>query len=103
MINVESQDEIGELASSFNEMTENLHNSTTSIDNLNKEIIERKKVENAVKESEKKYKELVENINDIVFQLSPTGFIQYVSPIVEKLYGRCSQRSLDKKIKEFLR
>ena len=45
MLNVESQDEIGDLASSFNEMTENLRKTTTSIDNLNREITERKKAQ----------------------------------------------------------
>jgi signal transduction histidine kinase len=45
MLNVESQDEIGDLASSFNEMTTNLRKTTTSIDNLNHEIAERKKAE----------------------------------------------------------
>lgn len=45
MLKVESQDEIGDLASSFNEMTGNLQKTTTSIDNLNREIAERKKAE----------------------------------------------------------
>jgi light-regulated signal transduction histidine kinase (bacteriophytochrome) len=45
MLNIESQDEIGDLASSFNEMTENLQKTTTSIDNLNREITEREKAE----------------------------------------------------------
>ncbi|MCJ7776821.1 MAG: HAMP domain-containing protein, partial [Sedimentisphaerales bacterium] len=44
-VNIQSGDEIGHLASSFNEMTENLRKSTTSIDNLNREIAERKQVE----------------------------------------------------------
>ncbi|MFH2137347.1 MAG: ATP-binding protein [Candidatus Omnitrophota bacterium] len=38
-------DEIGELAKSFNSMTEYLRTTTTSLDNLHQEIAERKKVE----------------------------------------------------------
>lgn len=30
---------------------------------------------------------ILENIHDVVFQLSPLGFIQYVSPKVEEFYG----------------
>jgi signal transduction histidine kinase len=44
-IKLESKDEFCYLANSFNKMTENLETTTTSIDSLNKEIAERKKVE----------------------------------------------------------
>jgi len=52
-----------------------------------RDISERKKAEEALKESEEKYKTVIENIRDVVFQLSPLGYIKYVSPIVEELYG----------------
>lgn len=42
---IDSKDEIGRLAASFNEMLKNLKRSTTSIQNLNREIVEREKVE----------------------------------------------------------
>jgi len=44
-IEVESSDEIGQLAVSFNQMVEDLKKTTTSIDNLNREVMERKKAE----------------------------------------------------------
>jgi len=44
-VKVDSRDEFALLAESFNEMVENLKKSTTSIENLNKEISERKKAE----------------------------------------------------------
>ncbi len=44
-IEVSSRDEIGNLGIAFNRMVGNLKKTTTSIDNLNKEITERKKVE----------------------------------------------------------
>ena len=44
-VEISSHDEFGLLAASFNEMAENLKKSTTSIENLNKEITERKKAE----------------------------------------------------------
>jgi len=64
MLKIESQDEIGDLASSFNEMSSNLLRTTTSIDNLNREIAQRKQAEQRqaqlLKELEKVNQELKE-------------------------------------------
>jgi len=56
-LNIESQDEIGELAKTFNQMVGDLSKTTTSIDNLNKEVAERK-------EKEKKLREVQEELID---------------------------------------
>ncbi len=66
-IAVESNDEIGQLASSFKKMTEDLKKTTTSILNLNKEIAERKKVEETLRKSENKYRTLLENLPQKIF------------------------------------
>ncbi len=50
---------------------------------LVKDISERKRAEDALRESEEKLKTILKSINDVIFQLSVTGFIQYVSPRVE--------------------
>lgn len=44
-VEITSRDELGDLARSFNRMTGDLQSTTTSIDNLNKEIAERRKAE----------------------------------------------------------
>ncbi|MCK5520372.1 MAG: PAS domain-containing protein, partial [Candidatus Marinimicrobia bacterium] len=44
-------DEIGVLANSFNQMSVNLKNNTTSIDNLNKEIISREQMQEKLKDT----------------------------------------------------
>ncbi len=41
----------------------------------------------ALKESAEKLKTIVENTHDVIFQLSPLGMIQYVSPKVKETYG----------------
>lgn len=54
-VGINSADEIGQLSRSFDEMTDKLKHSMTSVENLNKEIAERKKAESTM---EKKVKEL---------------------------------------------
>jgi methyl-accepting chemotaxis protein len=61
-IEVGSGKEIGELASAFNQMTNDLKRTTTSIDNLKKEVAERKKAEKKIK---KFYKDLKEKSRDL--------------------------------------
>lgn len=52
-LEITSHDELGKLGTSFNKMVEDLETTTTSIENLNKEITERKKMEAALLQTEK--------------------------------------------------
>jgi len=48
-LSTDAKDEVGQLSRAFDAMTANLKTSTTSIENLNKEIAERKKLEEELK------------------------------------------------------
>ncbi|MEW6670933.1 MAG: PAS domain S-box protein [Thermodesulfobacteriota bacterium] len=51
------------------------------------EIAERKQAQQALLENEEKFRELVENINDIIFEVDKNGTVTYVSPAVEQILG----------------
>jgi signal transduction histidine kinase len=59
-LEIKSNDEVGQLAVSFNKMAESLKNTTTSIGNLNREIAERKQVEKELSKHRDHLEELVD-------------------------------------------
>ena len=65
------------------------------------DITERKKIEDALKESEEKYKALTENTPDILFSANLNGIITYVSPQVNQ-YGYLEGDLVGHQIFEFI-
>ncbi len=64
------------------------------------DITERKQAEETLKKSEEKLKTILENTRDMIFQLSPLGIIQYVSPKVEGIYGYKPEDLIGKHLKK---
>jgi len=54
---------------------------------LRAEVAERLKAESALRDSEEKYRRLVEDMNEVVYALDGEGYVTYVSPSIETLLG----------------
>lgn len=52
-----------------------------------------------LQKSEETLKTVLENINDVVFQVSPIGIIEYISPKVQELYGYKPEELIGKHLK----
>ena len=72
----------------FDKMAEDLKKTTTSIDELNKEISECKRAEEALKESEERYRSMMEAMHDPVYICSPDYRVTYMNPAAIKRTGR---------------
>src|SRR5215211_6963667 len=52
-----------------------------------RDVTERKKLENAIKESEERFRSLVQYTSDIITILEADGTVRYISPAVERVTG----------------
>jgi PAS domain S-box-containing protein len=66
-----------------------------------RDITERKRTEDALVESEQKYRALTENTGDILFSIDMAGFFTYISPQVNK-YGFLEDELIGRSIRDFI-
>ena len=59
-------------------------------------------LQKAIRENQEKYQELVENINDVIFQVDKKGKILYISPIIFRLTGYHPKEIIGRNFKEFI-
>jgi PAS domain S-box-containing protein len=60
------------------------------------------KTEKALQESEEKYRGLIEDINDAVYEIDEKGSIRYISPIVEAISGYHPSELIGRTFTEFV-
>jgi PAS domain S-box-containing protein len=94
------KDEIGEISNSFNLMTQNLKTVTASKADLEKEIAERKQVEQMLAKSEERWSTTVSSIGDSVIATDLSGAVTFMNAVAEKLTGWTMSEALGKPLKE---
>jgi PAS domain S-box-containing protein len=91
----QSKDEVGTLATYFNTFMERLE---TYSESLKSEIADRKKAEEAIRKSEAKYRELVENANSIILRMTPQGKITFFNEFAQRFFGYSEAEILGKRV-----
>lgn len=69
---------------------------------LEQELVARRLIEQELRESEQKYRHLIENSHDIIYTLNPEGIITFVSPSCTTLLGYPEKKMLGKSFQEFV-
>jgi PAS domain S-box-containing protein len=67
-----------------------------------RDVTMQRAMERALRESEEKHRSLVENLNDVVFNLDTQGNLLYISPVVEKLAGYRPEDVMGRSFAEFI-
>ncbi len=82
-----ARDEMGELAGCFNRMTERLQTVTASRDEVQKEVEERRRVEDALRESEERFRIMADGSPLIIWVSGADGGIQFVNRAYQDFFG----------------
>lgn len=67
-----------------------------------RDITERIENENKLKQSEERYRQLVENIDDLVYSVDKNGILTYLSPAVKPILGYTEDEGLGKHFSLFI-
>ena len=67
-----------------------------------RDITRQKRAETSLRDSEQKYRELVENIGEAIYATDPSGILTYISPVCEKILGYRPQEMIGRVVWDFI-
>jgi len=79
----------------------NKEGKPTGFRGVTRNITERKQAEQVLRESEEKYRQLTEEINDAIYTVDQDGNLTYVSPVIEWLIGYSPSEIMGRSFAEF--
>ncbi len=92
----------GALSRARDEMEERTGELSRANERLRMEIKNIERREMILIDTEKKYRNLVNSVDDLVFNLDPEGIIMFINPAVEKLIGYSQNEVIGRSILEFI-
>ncbi len=93
-IQVQTKDEIGELAQSFNQMVHDLKEVTASRDELGTEVAHRKEAEEKVKREKDNLLKILENHSDGIIITDINEMVRFINPAAHMLFGQMAEELL---------
>jgi PAS domain S-box-containing protein len=75
------------------------------IDNIavfSSDITVSKQMEEDLRESEEKYRNLVENVSDVIYAIDTNGVVSYVGPAIEALLGYSPEEIIGQHLSDFV-
>ena len=71
-------------------------NGVPHILSITRDITNRKQAEDALRESEEKYRRITDNMSDIVAEMDAQGIIKYISPSHQRIFGENHEAQIGK-------
>ncbi len=86
----------------YHRALKNRQNETIGLMAIGLDLDDRLKTHNALKKSEDNYRELVENIHDIIYEVNRSGTFVYISPPIKRLSGYAPEELIGKPFIDFV-